>query len=152
MLQRSRKALVVLTAFLGAPYSSDFILNLILEFRIGPVDLTTGTLSPGGNPVPTVVDNLFKAHSISSYTLGIFYEPATEPDTAISSGELSFGGPDSKIISSVAYVPITKTSPASEFWGIDQSVTYGTTKILSKTAGIVDTGGFLVVYSLERLR
>jgi len=36
--------------------------------------------------------------------------------------------------------PVTSTSPASEHWGIDQSVSYGTTTILSTTAGIVDTG------------
>ena len=36
--------------------------------------------------------------------------------------------------------PITTTSPASDYWGIDQSVQYGTTTILDTTAGIVDTG------------
>jgi len=37
--------------------------------------------------------------------------------------------------------PITTTFPASEFWGINQSVRYGTsTSILTTTAGIVDTG------------
>jgi len=36
--------------------------------------------------------------------------------------------------------PLTKTSPANEFWGINQAITYGSTSILSSTAGIVDTG------------
>ena len=38
--------------------------------------------------------------------------------------------------------PLTTTSPASEYWGIDQSITYGSaeTAILTATAGIVDTG------------
>ncbi len=36
---------------------------------------------------------------------------------------------------------VTSTSPAKFYWGIDESVTYGTsTTILSSTAGIVDTG------------
>ena len=38
------------------------------------------------------------------------------------------------------YSPITGTSPASLYWGIDQSIKYGSTTILSSTAGIVDTG------------
>ena len=40
--------------------------------------------------------------------------------------------------------PITDTSPASEFWGINESIEYGTTTILSTTAGIVDTGASAV--------
>ena len=35
---------------------------------------------------------------------------------------------------------ITTTSPASEFWGINESILYSTETILSTTAGIVDTG------------
>lgn len=41
----------------------------------------------------------------------------------------------------ISYVPITSTSPASQYWGIDQSVTYGNVStILNSTSGIVDTG------------
>jgi len=37
--------------------------------------------------------------------------------------------------------PRTSTLPARDFWGINQSVRYGsTTTILANTAGIVDTG------------
>jgi cathepsin E len=37
--------------------------------------------------------------------------------------------------------PITSTSPSNQFWGINQSVRYGTsTSILATTAGIIDTG------------
>ena len=36
--------------------------------------------------------------------------------------------------------PITGTSPANEYWGINESIKYGSTTILSETAGIVDTG------------
>lgn len=35
---------------------------------------------------------------------------------------------------------VTSTYPASFYWGVDESITYGTTTILSSTAGIVDTG------------
>ncbi len=42
-----------------------------------------------------------------------------------------------------ALSPITSTSPANLFWGINQSVRYGaSTNILSNTAGIVDTGRY----------
>ena len=42
--------------------------------------------------------------------------------------------------------PLTTTSPASEFWGIDQSIQYGaSTRILSTTAGVVDTGTTLTL-------
>ena len=42
--------------------------------------------------------------------------------------------------------PITRTSPASEFFGIDRTITYGTAKtpILPSTAGLVDTGTTLI--------
>ena len=40
---------------------------------------------------------------------------------------------------------VATTSPASEFWGINQSIRYGTTTIQSTTAGIVDTGTTLVL-------
>ena len=47
--------------------------------------------------------------------------------------------------------PITTTSPARDFWGIDQSVRYGhSTSILSTTAGIVDTGKWKYLEYLGR--
>jgi saccharopepsin len=49
----------------------------------------------------------------------------------------------------VHYTPITSTSPASNYWGIDQSVSYGSTEILSQTSGIVDTGTTLVLIASD---
>lgn len=41
-------------------------------------------------------------------------------------------------------------SPASHYWGIDQSVTYGdATPILSFTSGIVDTGTTLLMLATD---
>ena len=71
----------------------------------------------------------------------MFFAPTT--DLSITNGELSFGTIDaSKVTSDVVFAPITSTSPASSFFGIDQSIAYGTTgeTVLSTTAGIVDTG------------
>jgi pepsin A len=114
---------------------------------LGPVDLTEGTVS-NVNAVPTVTDNLYTQQTISSEVLGVFFAPASSED---SSGELTFGGYDaSKVTGSISYVPITSTSPASAYWGIDQSISYGTTSILSETAGIVDTGTTLILIASGR--
>ena len=58
---------------------------------IGPVDLTEGTVG-GNSTVDTVTDNLFAQGTISSNSIGIFYEPTTS-DNAVN-GELTFGGVD----------------------------------------------------------
>jgi saccharopepsin len=120
---------------------------LIPEPSVGPVDLTNEDMA-SGKPVPTVVDNLFKDGTVSSPTLGIFFQPATTSDDS-NSGELSFGSVDtSKITSKVAYVPITTTHPASLYWGIKQAITYGDSKLLPATVGIVDTGRFLSPFAI----
>ncbi|KAJ7354299.1 family A1 protease [Mycena albidolilacea] len=109
---------------------------------IGPVDLTSGTLSTG-QLVPTVTDNLFSQGTITGNVVGISFEPTTTEDDV--NGSLAFGGTDStKFTGSIAFTAVTSTSPASEYWGINQSVTYGSTSILASTAGIVDTGTTLI--------
>ncbi|THH06185.1 hypothetical protein EW145_g4262 [Phellinidium pouzarii] len=116
---------------------------------IGPVDLTDGTVF-NTNTVPTVTDNLLSQGTIDSEVIGIYYAPATSDSTT--NGELTFGGTDaSKFTGSISYVPITGTSPASEYWGIDESITYGSSgsNVLSSTAGIVDTGTTLVLIASD---
>ncbi|KAJ7170197.1 aspartic peptidase A1 [Mycena filopes] len=114
---------------------------------IGPVDLTEGTLTKSTSTlIPTVTDNLFSQGTISKNLIGISFEPATTSDDA--NGSIAFGGTDStKFTGSVAFTPLTTTSPATDYWGINQSITYGTsgTSILASTAGIVDTGTTLVL-------
>jgi len=114
---------------------------------IGPVDLTSGTVS-GVETVPTVTDNLFAQGAISADSIGISYVPSTT-DGAVN-GELDFGGVDtSKTTGDVNFVPITSTPPASNYWGIDQSVSYGDNTILNITAGIVDTGTTLLLLATD---
>ncbi|KAI0685799.1 acid protease [Cytidiella melzeri] len=114
---------------------------------IGPVDLTSGTVS-GDQSIPTVTDNLFSQGTIANDLIGISYEPTTTDGQ--SNGELSFGSVDeSKITGDVNYVPITSTSPANAYWGIDQTISYGKTTILDSTAGIVDTGTTLVLIATD---
>lgn len=133
--------LVISQQSIGVANSSNFtggdgILGL------GPVDLTYGAVS-NTSTVPTVLDNLLCQGTISEEVLGIYYIPFSEPS---STGKLTFGGYDnSVIISPVNYVPLTTTSPATSFWGIDQSITYGSDTILSLTAGIIDTGTTLIL-------
>jgi saccharopepsin len=125
----------------GLPASIDGI------FGLGPVDLTQDTVS-NAYQVPTVMDNLYEQKTINSEVLGVFFSPASNSDTT---GELTFGGYDaSKITGSVSYVPITSTSPASGYWGIDQSLRYGTMLILSETAGIIDTGATFILIATGR--
>jgi saccharopepsin len=113
---------------------------------VGPTDLTQGTVNNKGT-VPTVSDNLFSQGTISEEVLGIYYTPVAET-TANGTGELTFGGYDeSAIVGRVNYVPLTQTSPASSFWGIDQSISYGDTTILSSTAGIVDSGSTFILFA-----
>lgn len=50
----------------------------------------------------------------------------------------------------MTYTPITSTSPASQYWGIDQDLTYGdSTSLLSGSAGIVDTGTTLLLLATD---
>ncbi|EIN04215.1 family A1 protease [Punctularia strigosozonata HHB-11173 SS5] len=116
---------------------------------IGPTDLTEGTLgSSSSTKIPTVTDNLYSQGTISTAAVGIYYAPTTVESTT--NGELTFGGADSsKYTGSLHYVSLTSTSPASEYWGIDQSIKYGSTSILSSTAGIVDTGTTLVYLATD---
>ncbi|KAF8910133.1 aspartic protease [Gymnopilus junonius] len=117
---------------------------------IGPVDLTEDTLSPAtSSTIPTVTDNLFSQGTISAHEIGISFEPSITGDDL--NGEITWGGTDSsKFTGSITFIPVTSTSPASEFWGINQSIRYGTsTNILSTTAGIVDTGTTLILLSTQ---
>ncbi|KAF8637090.1 hypothetical protein AX17_002995 [Amanita inopinata Kibby_2008] len=116
---------------------------------IGPVDLTRGTLSGTNDTIPTVTDNAFTEGLIATEEIGISFEPATAAE--VMNGELTWGGVDStKFNGSITYTPLTTTSPASAYWGIDESITYGTsTPILSLTAGIVDTGTTLILLASD---
>ncbi|KAF8125701.1 acid protease [Boletus edulis] len=141
-------ALVIRNQSIGVASSAQGFNDVDGILGVGPVDLTQGTVS-NTTEVPTVTDNLYKQGLISTESLGIFYEPSSTTDVA--NGELNFGGPDSaKYTGELNYVPITSTAPASNYWGIDQSVTYGnSTTLLNTTAGIVDTGTTLLLLATD---
>ena len=83
--------LVIANQSIGVASSAQGFQGVDGILGIGPVDLTTGTLSTG-EPVPTVTDNLFAQGTIASDSIGIFYEPTTGSNTV--NGELTFGGTD----------------------------------------------------------
>lgn len=115
-------------------------------FGIGPVSLTKGTVS-NMDTVPTIMDNLFSQASIHSEVLGVYFVPVSEEDAT---GTLTFGGWNSSLMTSdITYTPITTASPACNYWGIDQSITYGDTTILSSAAGIVDTATVLILIATD---
>ncbi|TBU41815.1 family A1 protease [Dichomitus squalens] len=116
---------------------------------IGPVDLTSGTIS-GGGTITTVTENAFSQGLIPERLIGISFEPTTSADQV--NGELTFGAIDpSKFTGPLHFVPITSTSPADQFVGIDQTISYGSTELLS-SAGITDTGTTLILLASDALQ
>ncbi|GBE81416.1 Polyporopepsin [Sparassis crispa] len=115
---------------------------------IGPVDLTKGTVGYSDAEIPTVTDNLYSQGVISEHLVAVSFEPTTSE--GVTNGELTFGGTDSsKYTGSIAYTSLTTTSPASYYWGIDESIAYGSETILNNTAGIVDTGTTLILIASD---
>ena len=141
-------SLVISGQSIGAATSSSG-LDVDGILGLGPTDLTMGTVA-GTSQVPTVVDNLYSQKKISSAVVGISYNPVSS--SSQSNGELSFGGVDSsKFTGSITYAPITKQSPAKHYWGLDQTITYGSSgaNVLSSTAGILDTGTTLTLLATD---
>lgn len=135
--------LVIAKQSIGVARSAQGFDNVDGILGVGPTDLTQGTVLNVGS-VPTVTDNLYSDGTIGTKALGVYFAPGG------GAGELTFGGFDSsKTTSSVNYVPLTTTSPSSSYWGIDQSITYGSSTILSATAGIVDTGTTLILIATD---
>ncbi|KAK0481538.1 aspartic peptidase A1 [Armillaria novae-zelandiae] len=134
-------SLIIKSQSIGVASSSSGFSGFDGILGIGPVALTEGTLSPATTTlIPTVTDNLYSQGSITSDEIGVYFAPTTQDEVV--NGELSWAP---KISGSIGYAPLTSTYPASVYWGIDESITYGTsTTILSSTAGIVDTGTTLV--------
>ncbi|KAJ7256775.1 aspartic peptidase domain-containing protein [Mycena haematopus] len=90
--------------------------------------------------IPTVTDNCVKQGLMKEAVIGISYRPTTADGNGMT-GSLCFGGADPNMYTGdLNYVPLTKTSPASLYWGLDQSISYGDQEIMPIRAGIADTG------------
>ncbi|KAI8578332.1 hypothetical protein K450DRAFT_189940 [Umbelopsis ramanniana AG] len=119
---------------------------------LGPVDLSLGTSSNQHN-IPTVVDNLFAQGTMNSNEFALSFRPCT--GASVKNGYITFGGIDSgEFTGAITYTPVTQTSPASTFWGIDASVDYGAgkTSILKTTAGIVDSSTSLLLLATDAFK
>ncbi|KAG2073306.1 aspartic proteinase [Suillus decipiens] len=119
---------------------------------IGPVALTLETLiETPTEPIPTFTNNLRRQHpdTIPAEMVGIFFQPYSGSPLHPAE-QLTFGGTDSDLYNSnIAYTPITNSESARDYWGIEQSITYGNTEILRTTSGIVDSGFSLIGIATE---
>ncbi|KAG5645987.1 hypothetical protein DXG03_004588 [Asterophora parasitica] len=116
---------------------------------IGPVDLTSGSTSK--TAVAPVTQNLFESGILPTVATGMSYIPSS---SAIANGEITFGAADTaKFTGSIDYVPITKISPADQYWGVDQDLSYGdSVQLLMSSAGIVDSGTTLLLLASDAFR
>ncbi|KAG2078468.1 acid protease [Suillus decipiens] len=117
---------------------------------IGPIALTLNTLLLTPDvAIPTVTDNLVNQNIIPADILGIFFQPyAGSPQET--TGQLTFGGTNFALyIDNITYTPITNVPPASDFWGIDQAITYGPTVILPFTTGVVDSTNVFIAIATQ---
>ena len=114
--------------------------------RPGPAALTKGTVS-SIDEVRTISDNLLAKGEIGTDVPGVSFAPTTTAPNANS--VFTFSGVDvSRYTGAITYALITSVSPASNNWGIDQSLSYGSQKptMLNTTSpGIVDTGSMLLL-------
>ncbi|KAG2368812.1 aspartic proteinase [Suillus spraguei] len=132
-----------------AATASGFATGIDGILGIGPVDLTEGTLTKSPSTmIPTVTDNLYKEGTTPQDIVSVFFKPSSS-QTQTDGEELTFGGTDAtKYTGEIAYTPITTANSASAYWGLNESITYGSMTILSHATGIVDTGTtFLAIAS-----
>ncbi|KAI0086813.1 acid protease [Irpex rosettiformis] len=126
----------------GVNHSSGFDGSFDGILGIGPTDLTQGTVSGSSEEIPTILDNLFAQKTIGAKVIGM----SLPPFPSNTPGSITFGGADSsKYKGELAYTNLTKTDPAKDYWGIDQSIRYGDSTILKLTSGIVDSGSTMIL-------
>ncbi|KAG2363305.1 aspartic peptidase domain-containing protein [Suillus spraguei] len=108
---------------------------------MGPRSLSRGLIpTQPERTLETVTERLFMQGSISQPLVGLFFKPSMD-SVNLDNGRLVFGDQDPGFnIGNIAYTPRTSRMPASDYWGIDQSIEYGDTEILPLTSGIVDSG------------
>ncbi|KAF9205852.1 hypothetical protein BGZ49_003407 [Haplosporangium sp. Z 27] len=102
---------------------------------LGPTGLTEGTVVEDDTAViPTVTDDYYAEGSIATNSI------------IINNTTLTFGSSDSP---NAIFTPITKSSPASNYWGIDAGFQYGDTVLLNPTAGIIDHSSALILLATD---
>ncbi|KAG7088137.1 hypothetical protein E1B28_012159 [Marasmius oreades] len=145
-------------SFVGTEYTDTVALSPNMVIKNQSIGVAKSTQGFGGDNVdgilgigpargtPTITDNMLSQGIIKTESIGIFFAPTPDKSQNLANGEITFGAVDeSKITTPVKYVPITKSSPANRYWGIDQSIKYDGSEIMSNCAGIVDTGTTLIM-------
>ncbi|KAH8818718.1 acid protease [Flagelloscypha sp. PMI_526] len=113
---------------------------------LGPTDLTIVTLF---NPFPPSSTISLPRKPFLPLRFGISYAPTTSTEE-LPNGELTFGGTDhARYSGDLNYIPVTSTDPASRYWGIDQTVTYGDDTPIITSSGITDTGTTLLLLASD---
>ncbi|KAG2072481.1 aspartic peptidase A1 [Suillus decipiens] len=106
---------------------------------IGPTSSGIGALPNSlQQTIPTITDFLTGQSYINKAFVGMFFQPigANLHDY----GELCFGGTNPNMYEKIVYTDVTTTAPSSQYWGINQRITYGGGQILANTAGVLDSG------------
>ncbi|KAG2355950.1 aspartic peptidase A1 [Suillus spraguei] len=118
---------------------------LITEMDIGVASsswdvVADGVLGIGPTlSIQTITDRLVVEGAMDRPVVSIFFQPITA--NQVEHGELTFGGTRPSVYNyNLKYIGITSTPPSSQYWGINQSITYGATTILDNSAGILDCG------------
>ncbi|KAF5386467.1 hypothetical protein D9757_005902 [Collybiopsis confluens] len=135
-------ALVITNQSLGGASFSQGFTTMDGILGIGPIALTDGTILGSTAPVftvPTVSDNLYTQGKISNEVVGVAFAPTTgasnEPE-----GALVFGAQDSsRFVGQITYVP-----KETDYWGINQSISYKGVEIMATSTGVIDTGTTLL--------
>ncbi|KAF9232849.1 aspartic peptidase domain-containing protein [Melanogaster broomeanus] len=125
--------------------SSERLVSPAISFMRAPLWVAEDSEDRGVGPHECCWrDDLLSQGTIFYEVLGIYLAPTIS--LSDDSGEPAFGDYDNSVTTSdVNYVFLSMTFPASTFWGINQSISYGGTTTLSQTAGIIDTGTTLIL-------
>lgn len=138
--------LVIPRQSIGVKTGGDFGTNDVDGILgVGPQARDSNTVSTIATSFATVVDNLVAQGDIQKNLIAISFQPSTV--ATVKNGEMCFGDMDpKKFIGGMTWIPLTNQAPATSFWGIEQSLTYGGQTLLPPaSAGIVDTGTTLLL-------
>lgn len=138
----TNQGIAIANSTTGFPKGVDGILG------VGLSGLTRGTVS-NTDIVLNLFENAYEQGQMTADVVAYSFAPASQVSTP--NGLITFGGTDaSQFTGSIQFAAITQTSPASNYYGVDMSITYGSdTQILETTAGIIDIGTTFVMVATD---
>ncbi|KAJ7254603.1 aspartic peptidase domain-containing protein [Mycena rebaudengoi] len=119
---------------------------------LGPRSLSRGTvLNDLDNPVPAFTDALLCQRNITNPLFSLFLRPTLKEDEV--NGVLTFGDIDAtEPTGEVTFAIVNTLNASTQYWGIDQNVTYGARTILSSAKAIIDSSTTLVLLESNAFR